>query len=227
MAVRSLASFVAVVGLSAGAAGACGSSTAEAIGVTSTQTKCTAEKTSLPAGKLRFEVENKGNEVTELYVYGKGDRVISEVENVGPGTSRALTVNLKAGNYELACKPGMTGKGIRVPIHVHGSGGSQGADSAQASEEVEVTATDYSFSLSSTSFEKGETIEFELINEGEADHEFELLDPNGKVVGEIEPIGPGQEGKATMTLEEKGNYTYLCDVDDHRSRGMRGTLEVE
>lgn len=99
-------------------AGACTDSGAETVKVVSTNTECTPEKTSFDAGSVTFEVVNEGSKVTELYVYGAGDKVISEVENVGPGTSRTLEVKLAKGEYELACKPGQTGKGIRKTIDV-------------------------------------------------------------------------------------------------------------
>ena len=50
---------------------------------------------NLKAGSTVFAVTNKGSQVTEVYVYGKeGDsysKVIAEVENIGPGTSRDLS----------------------------------------------------------------------------------------------------------------------------------------
>jgi iron uptake system component EfeO len=88
--------------------------------VVATESKCTPEKTTFDAGKVTFSAKNEGKQVTELYVYAEGDQIMGEVENVGPGTSRSLTVDLKGGRYELACKPGQTGRGIRVPITVRG-----------------------------------------------------------------------------------------------------------
>ena len=51
-------------------------------------------------------------------MYAAGDRVMGEVENIGPGLSRDFRVELPAGAYETACKPGMIGK--RHPGRVHG-----------------------------------------------------------------------------------------------------------
>jgi iron uptake system component EfeO len=45
-----------------------------------------------------------------MYVYGAGDRIVGEVEKIGPSTSRELIVNIPPGQYEIACKPGMTAK---------------------------------------------------------------------------------------------------------------------
>ena len=101
------------------AAGACSEDEAGAgaVAVRATDDTCTAETTQLPAGSTTFSVKNEGSEVTELYVYD-GERVVGEVEDVGPGTTRTLTVDLAAGDYELACKPGERGDGIRQAVTV-------------------------------------------------------------------------------------------------------------
>src|SRR5690242_1685246 len=102
---------------------ACGSGGAArgAIAVTATDSACQIATTTLPAGKNTLKVTNKGGKVTELYVYGAGDKIVTERENIGPGTSAELTVELAAGTYQIACKPGMKGDGIRQKITVTGT----------------------------------------------------------------------------------------------------------
>lgn len=91
------------------------------IAVTATDTSCQIADTDLEAGGYTFAVKNAGEQVTEFYVY-QGSKVISEVENIAPGTTRKLTVKLAAGSYEGACKPGMKGDGIRTRITVKAGG---------------------------------------------------------------------------------------------------------
>jgi iron uptake system EfeUOB component EfeO/EfeM len=92
--------------------------------VTAGDSSCAVAKTSLAPGKTTFAVHNDGSKVTEVYVYAKSGsgftKTVEEAENIGPGTSRDLTVDLSAGTYEVACKPGMTGDGIRTRITVAG-----------------------------------------------------------------------------------------------------------
>jgi iron uptake system component EfeO len=89
-----------------------------AIPIVSTSTTCEVGQTQLPAGKHTFSVDNRGSEVTEVYVYAPGDKVVTEKEHIGPGTSARFSVDLKSGQYEIACKPGETGSGIRQTITV-------------------------------------------------------------------------------------------------------------
>ena len=116
---RALLAFGVGLGLSLGLA-ACSSDDAggEAIAVTSGATDCRVAQTTLAAGKHRFQVENTGNQATEVYIYAPGDKVVAEKENVGPGTKATFSATLAAGTYEIACKPGQTGAGIRQAITV-------------------------------------------------------------------------------------------------------------
>jgi iron uptake system component EfeO len=93
----------------------------DTVAIKATDTTCEVALAELPAGAHTFAIANKGSKVTEVYVYAPGDKVVAEKENIGPGTSYRLTVDLKAGSYEIACKPGMKGDGIRTPLTVTAS----------------------------------------------------------------------------------------------------------
>lgn len=89
------------------------------VAVSSTKDACVLSTTTATDGKLTFKVSNDGNETTEFYVYdADGKKVLGEVENVGPGTARSMTVDLAAGAYVTACKPAMVGDGIRAAFTV-------------------------------------------------------------------------------------------------------------
>lgn len=98
----------------------CSSGSGKSIAITATDSTCEVAQTELPAGKTTFRVKNDGKDVTEVYVYAPGDKVVTEKENIGPGTSASFSVDLAAGRYEIACKPGQQGNGIRQPITVTG-----------------------------------------------------------------------------------------------------------
>lgn len=81
-------------------------------------TSCELSATTATAGAVSFSVENTGTQVNEFYVYGPGDRIVSEVENIGPSLTRRLTTDLAPGGYTTACKPGGAGDGLRAPFTV-------------------------------------------------------------------------------------------------------------
>ena len=91
------------------------------ITVNATDTACEVSGTTAPAGKVTFTVTNSGSKVNEFYVYGEDDKVVGEVENISPGLTRDLVVDLSdAGTYVTACKPGMAGDGLRADFTVTG-----------------------------------------------------------------------------------------------------------
>ena len=125
-----LVAVAALVGLTA-CSNADAGTTAKSIAVRATDSQCRVADTSLAAGTHSFEIRNDGSQVTEFYVYGAGDRILGEVENIGPGVSRTLHVELPAGAYQAACKPGMAGKGIRSALTVSGTARQQVGDEAE------------------------------------------------------------------------------------------------
>ncbi|NES26838.1 peptidase M75 [Micromonospora terminaliae] len=100
------------------------------IAVKATDSACEVDSTEIEAGQVTFKVTNSGSKVNEFYVYAAGDRVMGEVENIAPGLSRELRVELPAGTYETACKPGMSGRGIRGALKVSGTVATVAPDAA-------------------------------------------------------------------------------------------------
>jgi iron uptake system component EfeO len=130
---RTLLPALGVVLLVAGCGGQPAGGKPGAITVDAGDTSCKLSATSAQAGTIRFDITNTGSQVTEFYLYGEGDRIVSEVENIGPGLTRQLVVEVpNGGKYTTACKPGMQGDGIRGEFTVTGSAAAQNGAGAQA-----------------------------------------------------------------------------------------------
>jgi iron uptake system component EfeO len=132
-AVLAAAALVGAAGLTACSSSAAGG---DAIALTATDSSCEAASTELPAGHHTFAITNKGSKVTEVYVYapagdGAFTKIVTEKENIGPGTSYDLTVSLDKGAYQLACKPGQKGDGIRQQLTVNAASGATADPAAE------------------------------------------------------------------------------------------------
>jgi uncharacterized cupredoxin-like copper-binding protein len=196
------------------------------VDVVSTNTECRVSHPMVKAGKTTFVLENKGSKFTEAYVYAAGDRVVTERENVGPGTKAKFSVTLAPGTYEVACKPGQTGSGIRRRLVVTGTAKKSAAPKAP-DRALTITAKEYSYDgLNAFTARAGETVAFSMHNAGEKEHEFEVLDAKGDALGEVGPTKPGATGTVTLTFAKAGTYRYVCGVEDHEQRGMKGTFTV-
>ncbi|MFV0453118.1 MAG: iron uptake system protein EfeO [Propioniciclava sp.] len=81
--------------------------------VSSTADACTVSSATTTSGTATFEITNEGTQTTEFYLLGAdGLRIVAERENIAPGSSAQLTVNLQPGDYFTACKPGMRGANV-------------------------------------------------------------------------------------------------------------------
>lgn len=110
-----------------------------AIQVIAKDDSCEVSKKDFPAGHLKLNVENRGSKVTEVYVLYPDDRIVAERENIGPGTKASITAEIKAGDYEIACKPGMKGDGIRQKVTATGAG----AGAVKRSPEMDAAVAAY------------------------------------------------------------------------------------
>lgn len=110
---------VAAAALLAGCAAHSGGS---AVTVRATDSGCAVSKTHLSPGPYTLTVHNSGTTTTEVYVYGKSGggftKIVGEKEDIGPGTSATLRADLAKGSYQIACKPGQRGAGIRTTVTV-------------------------------------------------------------------------------------------------------------
>jgi uncharacterized cupredoxin-like copper-binding protein len=88
---------------------------------------------------------------------------------------------------------------------------------------VQVGETEFALNPANPTIEEAGVIEFQIANQGEADHALEIETPDGEV--ETDVIRPG--GTADLKVDLKpGKYTWYCPIGDHRDRGMRGTITV-
>ncbi len=115
---------LSAVALTCAAVAGCGGSAAagQRTTITSSDNACVLSTTTLRAGDNTFAISNTGKSTTEVYLYARQDgrftKVVEEKEHIGPGTTATLSAYLQAGSYEVACKPGEKGDGIRAPITV-------------------------------------------------------------------------------------------------------------
>lgn len=181
----------------------CAADTAKggAITVKASDNGCAISQTKLDAGPATFKVTNTGSKVTEFYIYAKGDRIVGEVENIGPGLSRNLVIDLARGTYEGACKPGMIGDGIRTKITVTG----KAAKALSDSEELKAAAKSYQrYVESQAEVLIVKTKEFtDAVKAGKVDEAkalfpiartyWERIEPVAETFGDLDPITDGRE----------------------------------
>ena len=190
------------------------------IAVEATDTACKVERTEAAAGTIQFTVRNTGSKVNEFYVYGEGDQIMGEVENITPGLTRTFHVDVSTpGTYQTACKPGMKGKGIRAAFTVTGTAASQAPDAAMAA-----AVTEYQSFVSAQSDELlARTTDFvDLVKAGkvaEAKRAFpvargpwERIEPVAESFGDLDPKIDGREDVVEEGLPFTGYHRLEKDL---------------
>lgn len=190
--------------------------TSSTIAVNASDTNCVLDASTVEAGSVSFAVTNSGSQVTEVYVYGADGAefttVLAEVEDIGPGTSRDMTADLGAGTYEVACKAGQTGDGVRARLTVTGDAGAASASATVTAREVAlvIEAGDQLAGATDSLGATGERIAFEVTNSGAASRVFEVKRPDGSVAGEVD-IDAGQGATLTVDLTVPGDWLLIVE----------------
>ena len=126
--------------------GASGSGAAQEITVTLTDDSCKLSSASFPSGVVTFTITNSGTVPNEFEVLTEDKlQIVSEQENIGPGTTTKLTTSLKEGTYYAACKPNMVGelKGVTELKITKGAAVDISADETKAREAAVTNYTAY------------------------------------------------------------------------------------
>ncbi|MEU7000073.1 iron uptake system protein EfeO [Nonomuraea sp. NPDC046570] len=187
--------------------------------VAASDTECKVASAEVAAGTSTFAITNGGGKVTEFYVYAPGDRVMGEIENIVPGLTRELVVELPAGTYETACKPGMIGKGIRGPLKVTGAHKPLTDDAALAG----AAASYQRYVKSQTDALLVKTQEFvDAVKAGDAAKAkalfpvartyWERIEPVAEIFGDLDPKIDGREEVVEEGMEFTGFHRLEKDL---------------
>ena len=87
---------------------------------------------------------------------------------------------------------------------------------------VTVTMTDFKFRLSKPTVPKNRPIVFNVVNKGDAPHDFDVLGQKGTPF-----IAPGKKMTVRATFKKAGGFRFVCTVPSHVQFGMYGTLRVK
>ncbi|WP_089157805.1 hypothetical protein [Micromonospora sp. NBS 11-29] len=200
--------------------------TGEQVPVTATDTSCEVTTTLFTPGTVTFTVTNRGQQATGVYVYGReGDgfsKVIAEVADVPAGRTGELRATLATGTYEVACKPGRQGDGLRTRVTVSDDGNVASAAAETAYDRavaVELTG-DTITGVDGLIAEPGEKISLKVTNKTAGARTLYVLNPDGKRVAELK-AEPNGTAETVVTLGSAGDWTLKVKGDGVASVSKR------
>lgn len=89
-------------------------------------------------------------------------------------------------------------------------------------KEFNVSAKEFSYTPSSITVSKGDTVKINFTNNGTTAHNFTISDLGIA----SKTINPGETDTVTFAASQTGNFTYFCSIDSHESLGLKGTLTI-
>ena len=212
----------AALSLTACGGGDAGTDTAAGgpIAVEAKDDSCGVARSEAAAGQITFEVSNKGSRVTEFYLYAEGDRIMGEVENIAPGLTRRLIVEVAdGGKYQTSCRPGMTGDGIRADFTVTGGATRQvdtDARLAEATKGYQTYVANQADAFDAKTKEFVAAVKAGRVDEAKALYPvartyWERIEPVAESFGDLDPrtdareadLEPGQEWTGWHRLEKE------------------------
>ena len=111
-------------------------------------------------------------------------------------------------------------------------------------ETVTVVLGEHHFTPSDLKLKAGQAYKLELKNEGEKDHYFTageffknvawrkvMVNKQAEIKAPyflaFEPLKKGGQVDLYFIAVNKGTYPVICTIDDHREKGMEGTVVIE
>lgn len=92
-----------------------------------------------------------------------------------------------------------------------------------AVKTVNVSGTEFAFSPSTITVNKGDTVKIVFANKGIYPHNWTVDGLNVKT----STVSPGQTTDVTFIANKTGTFQYYCSVPGHKDQGMVGQLTVK
>ncbi len=105
-----------------------------------------------------------------------------------------------------------------------GNGGEGQAPPGQPVARIDVRETEFKLDPPNPSIGKPGLVEIRAMNRGTTPHAIDIEGPAGEIASE--EIPPGEEAVVRADLSKEGSFEWYCPVDDHRGKGMEGTITV-
>ena len=106
-------------------------------------------------------------------------------------------------------------------------GSSEGSgDGGDVLQTIQVSETEYSISPASIELPRAGTYEFEVTNDGQITHAFNVEEGGGGDEAESGDIGSGEMKTVRFTFSGDGSFEMYCPIGNHRDEGMEGTITV-
>lgn len=89
--------------------------------------------------------------------------------------------------------------------------------------ELSVEGTEFKFSPDTINLKKDESVKLTFKNTGKFPHNLVISDLDVTT----KTIQPGESDSIEFTPNKSGSFTFVCTVDAHADKGMKGTATIQ
>ena len=206
---------------------------ATTVTVSATEFKFRLSRSKVPTGLVTFKVTNRGKIAHDFKINGHKTPLLQ------PGRSATLRVKFaKSGRFAYTCTvPGHAAAGMKGVVAVGKASLPPPSSTTSTTTSTTTTTTttippgavqiqvlmnEFSFKLSQTSVPVGTTVVFNVVNQGQIDHNFGM--PSLNVV--TPNVAPGGQAQLVVTFSAAGQIYYVCNLPQHAEAGMSGFFTV-
>lgn len=101
-------------------------------------------------------------------------------------------------------------------------------------KSVEIMANKLKFKPDTITAKAGQKLTITMKNEGFVSHSYDILKPGEEetskddesFIARTHSVQPDSFVRTTVTIDEPGEYKFICDVATHVKAGMKGTLTI-
>lgn len=157
-----------------------------------------------------------------LLLAGAGCTATTTVDTTGDGLTATMPVIGEDGTPADVDETLVGGDAdVNVEVNLNGDTVDTNVEVSATVQEFAVTGNSFTFSPSTMTVKKGETVRITFTNE-EGFHDWKIDEFNAAT----KQISAGVSETIEFVADQSGSFEYYCSVGSHRAMGMKGTLTV-
>jgi plastocyanin len=107
-----------------------------------------------------------------------------------------------------------------------GGGGGGGSSGSAVIQTIQISEKEYSLNPGSITLPQPGTYAFQVTNDGQITHAFNIEASGEGDEVESGDIAPGSNKTVKFTFSANASYEMYCPIDGHKAQGMEGTIKV-
>lgn len=132
-----------------------------------------------------------------------------------------VVVLIVAGIWLLTQNKGNLASSTTAPEQ--SSPGNSPSETSMNEQEITVNGSEFLFEPAAMNLTKGQKVKITFNNQGKFPHNLVVSDLDVAT----KTIQPNQTDTVEFTPDRSGTFNFVCTVDEHEQKGMKGTLTIQ